>query len=103
MCQNSLNLTDFLGTAGDSLSYHYGARFSTFDQDNDGNHGNHCAQKYKGAWWYVKSCHQSNLNGLYHNGAHSSFADGVNWKTWKGYNYSAKRAEMKVKPIYTDD
>ena len=87
----------FSGTAGDSLSYHRGAPFSTKDKDNDQNSRN-CAVVYKGAWWYV-SCHKSNLNGFYHHGQHSSFADGVNWKYWKGYYYSAKRAEMKIRPV----
>ena len=50
----------------------------------------------KGAWWYY-SCHKSNLNGLYLNGQHASHADGVNWFTFRGYNYALKRTEMKVK------
>ena len=87
----------FLGNAGDSLSGHRGYAFSTYDRDNDGWSGN-CAARFKGAWWFT-SCHPSNLNGLYHRGSHSSFADGVNWYHWKGYNYSAKRAEMKLKPV----
>ena len=91
-------MTDlFLGTAGDSLSRHRGQPFSTKDQDND-NWSSNCAVSYKGAWWYG-SCHASNLNGVYHHGAHSSYADGVNWHAWKGYNYSAKRAEMKIRPV----
>ena len=85
------------GTAGDSLSNHRSQPFSTKDQDND-SHGSNCAVHYKGAWWY-HSCHDSNLNGLYHHGAHSSGADGVNWGAWKGHNYSAKRAEMKIRPV----
>ena len=84
----------FAGTAGDSLSYHRGMAFTTKDKSS----GRNCAVVYKGAWWY-KSCHKSNLNGLYHHGQHSSFADGVNWKSWKGYHYSAKRAEMKIRPV----
>ena len=87
----------FLGTAGDSLSYHHGMAFSTKDRDNDKDGGN-CATKYKGAWWY-KHCHSSNLNGRYLQGKHSSFANGVNWYHCKGHHYSAKRAEMKIKPV----
>ena len=87
----------FPGNAGDSLSYHRGYPFSTKDRDNDSSGGN-CATSYKGAWWYG-NCHESNLNALYHRGRHSSHADGVNWYLWKGHNYSAKRAEMKLKPV----
>ena len=87
----------FSGTAGDSLSYHRGYPFTTKDQDNDSASGN-CAVANKGAWWYG-NCHHSNLNGLYHHGKHSSEADGVNWLHWKGINYSAKRAEMKIRPV----
>ena len=86
------------GTAGDSLSAHRGSPFSTKDQDNDSSSSNNCAVKYKGAWWY-NSCHSSNLNGLYHHGKHSSYGDGVNWYHWKGYYYSVKRAEMKIRPV----
>jgi len=87
----------FSGTAGDSLSYHRGYPFTTTDQDND-SYSNNCAVFYKGAWWY-NACHASNLNGLYYHGKHSSYADGVNWRHWKGLNYSAKRAEMKIRPV----
>ena len=87
----------FPGNAGDSLSYHNRSPFSTKDRDNDGSSGN-CATTYKGAWWY-SGCHYSNLNGLYHRGRHSSYADGVNWHSWKGHHYSVKRAEMKLKPV----
>ncbi|XP_068737351.1 microfibril-associated glycoprotein 4-like [Montipora capricornis] len=92
-----LSLGNYLGTAGDSLSNHRGAAFSTKDKDNDKAWLN-CAAQFKGAWWYHR-CHESNLNGRYHHGKHSSFADGVNWKSWKGQYYSAKRAEMKIRPV----
>ena len=86
----------FPGNAGDSFSGR-GSPFTTRDHDNDASSAN-CAISFKGAWWYG-SCHSSNLNGLYHRGRHSSYADGVNWYGWKGYHYSAKRAEMKLKPV----
>ena len=88
----------FSGTAGDSLSGHHGQPFTTKDQDNDSSGSTNCAVDFKGAWWY-KKCHSSNLNGVYHHGAHSSYADGVNWAPWKGQYYSAKRAEMKTRPV----
>ena len=88
----------FLGTAGDSLSFHLGSAFSTKDADHDGKSTEHCAQSYKGAWWY-KDCHHSNLNGLYHHGAHASYADGINWYHWKGHKYSLKKAEMKIRRV----
>ena len=94
-----LTVSGYSGTAGDSLdndSYgHNGFRFSTRDQDNDAI-SDSCAQLYKGGWWYNR-CHISNLNGLYHGGPHSSLADGVNWWTWKGFYYSLKFTEMKLR------
>ena len=96
--QVATSLFPFSGTAGDSLSGHRGQSFSTKDQDNDRHKSVNCAVAYKGAWWY-NACHASNLNGLYHHGQHSSSSDGVNWETWKGHNYSAKRAEMKIRPV----
>ncbi|CAH3173853.1 unnamed protein product [Porites lobata] len=92
-----LSLGTYSGNAGDSLSFHRGSPFSTKDRDNDGS-SNNCATRFKGAWWYER-CHESNLNGLYHRGRHSSYADGVNWYHWKGHHYSVKRAEMKIKPV----
>lgn len=85
-----------IGNAGDSLSGSRDTPFSTKDQDND-SWEKSCAVEFKGAWWYT-GCHSSNLNGFYHHGKHSSYADGVNWQAWKGYHYSVKRAEMKIRP-----
>ena len=85
----------FSGGAGDSLSYHNNAPFSTYDRDNDKLYKS-CAEAYKGAWWY-KACHRSNLNGRYLVGKHTSFGNGVNWVTWKGYFYSLPTVQMKVR------
>ena len=90
-----LSVSGYSGTAGDSLAYQNGQRFTTRDQDNDGMSYN-CAQRYTGAWWY-KWCHASNLNGLYLGGRHTSYADGVHWNTWMGFYYSLKFSEMKLR------
>ena len=75
-------------------------KFSTKDRDNDLAAGA-CAQVRKGAWWYQK-CTESNLNGLYLHGKHSSpknsFAIGVNWYSWRGHSYSLQKTEMKIRP-----
>ena len=71
-------------------------QFSTRDSDNDVKPYGSCAQNFNGAWWY-RACHHSNLNGLYLNGSHRPFGTGVNWEPFKGYQYSLKRTEMKVK------
>ena len=78
------------------MTLHLGMQFSTKDQDNDV-HRDSCAQAYKGGWWY-RACHHSNLNGLYLNGTTTSYADGVVWNRWRGYYYSLKFTEMKIRP-----
>ena len=92
----TLNVAGYSGTAGDSLTYHNGQTFTTKDRDNNPSTGGNCAIHHKGAWWYT-ACHESNLNGLYHNGSHTSYADGVNWFAWQGYYYSLKFTEMKLR------
>ncbi|XP_006902444.1 PREDICTED: ficolin-2-like [Elephantulus edwardii] len=81
----------------DSLKAQDNNFFTTKDQDNDQYSSGNCAQTYKGAWWYA-SCHSTNLNGLYLGGSHASSADGINWYSGKGYNYSYKMSEMKLRP-----
>ena len=84
------------------MRFHFGnMEFSTNDQDNDGYYFQ-CSRSYKGAWWY-KSCNQSKLNGLYLNGSHLSYADGVNWLSFRGHRYSLKRTKTKVKTIAWDN
>ena len=84
-----LTVGGYSGTAGDSLDYHNGRRFSTRDS-----HGGSCAQQYTGAWWY-NSCHYSNLNGHYFNTSTNN-AEGIAWYHWKGSYTSLKFTEMKT-------
>ncbi|NXV87030.1 TENA protein, partial [Calonectris borealis] len=88
-----LRVDGYSGTAGDSMMYHNGRSFSTFDKDNDSAITN-CALSYKGAFWY-KNCHRVNLMGRYGDNSHSQ---GVNWFHWKGHEYSIQFAEMKLRP-----
>ncbi|XP_071773005.1 microfibril-associated glycoprotein 4-like [Centroberyx gerrardi] len=83
------------GGAGNSMSEHNGKKFSTFDKDQD-THASHCAKTYLGGWWYGE-CHSVNPNGLYLWGS-STYGIGINWVSWKGYEYSLKAIAMKIKP-----
>uniref|UniRef100_A0A8C9T6N3 Tenascin Cb n=1 Tax=Scleropages formosus TaxID=113540 RepID=A0A8C9T6N3_SCLFO len=83
----------YSGTAGDSMTYHHGRPFSTYDHDNDIAVTN-CALSYKGAFWY-KNCHRVNIMGRYGDNSHSK---GVNWFHWKGHEHSIEFAEMKIRP-----
>ncbi|KAJ8023919.1 Tenascin-R [Holothuria leucospilota] len=88
--------SSYSGTAGDSLSYHNGYRFSTYDYDSD-NYGGNCASSYHGAWWY-NACHHSNLNGKYVNGGSTSEnAVGAVWYHLHGHNYALMLIEMKIR------
>ena len=74
---------------------HNGARFSARDRDQDRSSLS-CSQRFQGGWWY-NSCHEANPNGRYYNGNHTSFADGVNWKSFRGYQHSLRFFEMKLR------
>lgn len=94
-----LTVTGYSGDAGDSIAptwrSHSGRQFTARDRDND-RYSNNCAVLYTGAWWFNK-CHHSHLNGVYLNGSHGSYANGIIWVSWKGYHYSLKFTEMKLR------
>jgi len=86
------------GGIGNSLSYHSGRPFSTYDRDNDA-WVNNCASYFHGAWWYG-ACHHSNLNGRYYAypGKHpNNYADGPDWLTFRGHFEGAKSVKMMFK------
>ncbi|XP_044194453.1 microfibril-associated glycoprotein 4-like [Thunnus albacares] len=87
------------GGAGDSLKFHNGQKFTTLDKDQD-SRGDNCARKFLGAFWY-KTCHKANPNGVYRWVDDKTLdAVGVEWKNWKGYNYSLKTISMKIRPVH---
>ncbi|KAL6482453.1 hypothetical protein MHYP_G00105370 [Metynnis hypsauchen] len=86
------------GGAGDSLTYHNGQKFSTFDKDQDSWGGN-CAKTYLGAFWY-NTCHQANPNGIYLWGKDGTlYAIGDGWYSWKALDYGLKSITMKIRPV----
>lgn len=86
------------GGAGDSLTRHNGMKFTTYDKDQDTSPEENCAKFYLGAFWYEK-CFSVNCNGVYRWGFDKTIKGvGVEWETWKGYNYSLKFFSMKIRP-----
>ena len=91
----TLSVSGFSGNVRDSFYGHNGYEFSTRDVDND-TYKYSCATLFKGGCWYG-ACHTSNLNGLYLNGVHTSYAKGIEWsKTWTLY-YSLIAVEMRLR------
>ena len=89
-----LHVSEFSGTAGDSMASYNGMMFSTHDHDNDIDAGRSCAQIYSGSWWY-RDCHLANLNGRY---GDDTSGVGMNWFSWRGHLYSLKETSMKLRP-----
>ena len=92
-----VRVNSYSGTAGDSFGKTNGLRFTTIDQDNDNYARGSCSRLFHGAWWY-DTCHESNLNGKYLYGPHSTYADGIEWKSFRGYKNSLKATEIKIRP-----
>ncbi|KAL9692445.1 hypothetical protein quinque_016411 [Culex quinquefasciatus] len=89
---------NYSGTAGDSLSFQLGMKFSTLDVDNDTGKDKVCAVKFQGAWWY-EACHESNLNGAYVRGTVTDFATMMCWKSFRGFYYGLKTSRMMIRAI----
>ena len=78
------------------MSFHNLRHFSTKDRDQDIDSSRNCAERFQGGWWHA-TCHKANPNGLYLGGATDQFATGVVWHTWRGYRYSLKKMEIKIR------
>ncbi|KAM8709249.1 hypothetical protein ACLKA7_016111 [Drosophila subpalustris] len=90
-------------SAGDSLSYQAGAKFSTFDNDNDNCLECNCAHRHKAAGWF-NSCGTSNLMGVYHAQNPSQAGEtGIFWDTFQGMNYSLRSVKMLIRPVAQDE
>ncbi|XP_072395487.1 microfibril-associated glycoprotein 4-like isoform X2 [Diabrotica undecimpunctata] len=92
-------LKGFSGNAGDSLTHHLNAKFTTLDVDQDKNGGN-CAQIFEGAWWYV-NCHSSNLNGKFMTVVlpKTYEAHGLTWHALRNEHVNLAGSRMLIRPI----
>ncbi|XP_017849078.1 ficolin-1-like [Drosophila busckii] len=95
------SLGNYTGNAGDSLVYHLGMKFTTYDRDNDRSEHN-CAVERMGAWWY-NWCNNSNLFGMYLKSDYNATIGvrGITWWDWRGPYYSYKKVQMLVRPRLT--
>jgi ficolin len=92
-----LSVAGYSGTAGDSLMQRSNQqKFSTYDYDQDGQSYGNCAIKNTGAFWYG-NCHFANPNGRYLHGHTELMGQGVVWYLFKGYYYSLKTIEFKMR------
>ena len=59
----------------------------------------HCAVFFHGPWWH-RDCYHSLLTGKYFTsgGTRSSPPYGIIWSSWKGFEYSLRYADMKIRP-----
>nr|XP_054923500.1 techylectin-5A-like isoform X2 [Dermacentor andersoni] len=80
------------------------SKFTTLDKDNDYEKYN-CAERYRSGWWH-NACHMANPNGLNLNGAHESYADGIEWSYRNGsyylYHYSYPSVTIMIRPLTMD-
>ncbi|XP_028392900.1 uncharacterized protein LOC114517402 [Dendronephthya gigantea] len=85
-----LNFGAYSGTAGDSLSYHRGMKFSTVDEANFPKLSDACTSSHPGGWWF-NGCVESNLNGVF-----TSKTNNPNTVYWKTISQPIIKTEMKM-------
>jgi len=61
MTNYTLTVDGYSGNAGDSMSYHDGRMFSTYDRDNDPSKKWHCARNSGAGFWY-STCYEVGVN-----------------------------------------
>ncbi|XP_050100966.1 fibrinogen-like protein A [Anopheles aquasalis] len=94
--QYSLNiLGTYSGTAGDSMSYNKGMKFTTHDRDNDRLSDTQCAHYTAGAWWH-NACTYVNLNGLYMNANNST---SMLWFKFKDNQQGMSFSRMMIREV----
>ncbi|XP_059178648.1 fibrinogen C domain-containing protein 1-like [Physella acuta] len=84
-----LTISDYYGTAGNSLSAQNNMQFATIDMPDS----NGCATKYKAGWWYNR-CYSAYLNGVW---VETRRFEGIHWDALGGTIFPLQLAEMKLR------
>uniref|UniRef100_A0A8W8JPP0 Fibrinogen C-terminal domain-containing protein n=1 Tax=Magallana gigas TaxID=29159 RepID=A0A8W8JPP0_MAGGI len=92
-----LQVNEYVGTAGDSLSYSNNSKFSTPDQDNDAWSSGNCATRYRSAGWF-STCFLANPNGQYTDSEEIANLGYVSWYHWKNSWISLKLIQLMSRP-----
>lgn len=92
-----LQVNEYVGTAGDSLSYSNNSKFSTPDQDNDAWSSGNCATRYRSAGWF-STCFLANPNGQYIDSEEIANLGYVSWYHWKNSWISLKLIQLMGRP-----
>ncbi|XP_059178633.1 angiopoietin-related protein 1-like isoform X2 [Physella acuta] len=66
-----LTISDYSGTAGNSLNAHNNSQFYTIDRSD----GYNCAAHYEAGWWFNR-CYSAYLNGVW---VETSRYEGIHW------------------------
>ncbi|XP_063425353.1 angiopoietin-4-like [Mytilus trossulus] len=90
-----LHLSEYSGSAGNSLLRQVGYKFSTFGTDNDVWSGSCNPQYHKGGFWF-SDCGGSDLNGYYYSSGINS-DDSCHWWKFAGSRESLKTIYMMVR------
>nr|XP_034338091.1 fibrinogen C domain-containing protein 1-A [Crassostrea gigas] len=91
-----LQVTGYSGNAGDGLGPSNNMKFSTPDQDNDGNSGVNCATYYRSTGWF-QNCYNANPNGQYTD-SEKTGRSYIEWYPWKDSYISLKSIQLMIRP-----
>ena len=89
-----LKVDGYSGTAGDSLTFHNGMKYTTKDRDNDAS-GQNSAIVYHSAWWHV-SGHRANLNGIFPPDNNIHDPKYMSWYYFNNHHGRIIYSEMKI-------
>ncbi|CAL4122617.1 unnamed protein product, partial [Meganyctiphanes norvegica] len=92
-----LSIAYFSGTAGDSMTYHNGMGFTTYDQDHDWFSTN-AAVTFHSGWWFNSDGYAANPNGIYNEGATVNVTS-AHWYGFSDSLESLQRITLMTRPL----